>query len=384
MRKGASGGGTSWADAHNDLNNVSWSGMTAGDTLWIAAGTYTGGLPTVTTAGLTIKRATVASHGTATGWSDTYDGQVIVTPGGQFLSIKANNTTLDGSSHAPWKFRVVGVKSPNGMILIEADNVTVRNVEMDGNYESGPEGGNEDCFRIAQANGLIIEYSFIHDYAYTGGAHNDGLQMPSGTNFTFRYNISRNNGMHLFLGDVAWYGSSGWVNNVRIYHNVFYNTNSSYSYDTIDCKNCTSSSSYYFVIENNTFDVPNAYGNRILIYQNGGSTSQLYFRNNVLYNSSPNDATAGNHSYNAYYGTTAPTETGRYVGDPLFTNRANRDYSLQPTSPVRGLGANLGYTNDIVGTPLPTTFGYAMGAYAVGTGTGTTIPPAAPTQLLVR
>ena len=384
VRKGASGSGTSWSDAYGDFNTVSWSGMTSGNTLWVAAGSYTGSLPSISTSGLSIKRATVASHGTSTGWSDAYDDQVTVNPSGQFLSINANNTTVDGASHSPWKFRVVGVKSPGGMILIDANNGTVRNMDMDGNYESGPDGGNEDCFRIAGGDSITLEYNFIHDYIYAGGSHSDGVQMPSGTNFIYRYNISRNNGMHVFLGDVAWYGSSGWVNNVKIYGNVFYNTNSYYSYDTIDCKNCTSNSSYYFYIENNTFDTLNAYGNRVLIYQNGGSTAQLYFRNNILYNSSPNDATSGIHSYNNYYGTTAPTETGAYVGDPQFTDRTNHIYSLKPTSPVKDIGTNLGYTQDIVDTALPTASGsgYPMGAYAVGTAGAT--KPAAPTSLTVR
>ena len=48
VRKGASGAGTSWTDAYGELNSVSWSGL-AGSTLWIAAGSYTTGLPNVST-----------------------------------------------------------------------------------------------------------------------------------------------------------------------------------------------------------------------------------------------------------------------------------------------------------------------------------------------
>ena len=39
VRKGASGSGTSWSDAHGDLNNVSWTGM-SGYTLWVVRTTH--------------------------------------------------------------------------------------------------------------------------------------------------------------------------------------------------------------------------------------------------------------------------------------------------------------------------------------------------------
>src|SRR4051812_14080637 len=75
IRKGAAGAGTSWTDAYGELSNTNWTGM-GGSTLWIAAGNYTSGLPDLNMANVTIKRATVASHGAASGWSDAYDGQV--------------------------------------------------------------------------------------------------------------------------------------------------------------------------------------------------------------------------------------------------------------------------------------------------------------------
>src|SRR4051812_4986737 len=78
VRKGATGMGTSWTDAYGELNKVSWTGL-SGYTLWIAGGSYVTGLPDINIPNTTIKRATVASHGTATGWSDSYDGQVTVT-----------------------------------------------------------------------------------------------------------------------------------------------------------------------------------------------------------------------------------------------------------------------------------------------------------------
>ena len=376
VRKGASGSGSSWADAYGDFNNVSWSGMTSGNTLWIAAGTYTGDLPTLNVSGLTIKRATVVSHGTATGWSDSYDGQVTVNNSGRFMNIQASNIIVDGVSNNPWKFRVVGIAA-DGKVLINGNNILYRNIEMDGNSSTVAEDG----FRVESADGLTIEYCYIHDYRYIGSAHQDAIQMPRGTHFTYRYNISKNNGMHIFLGDVAWLGSNGWVDNITIHNNVFYNdVSGDASYSTIDCKNCNRSSSYYMYIENNTFDV----GSRpVLEYKNGSDPTQLYFRNNIVYSSDLNHATMGNHSYNLYYGVTAPSETGRLTSNPLFTNYAGHVYTLQSGSPARDAGANLGYTSDIIGTAVPQNGVPDIGAYEYASG-NTSTAPAAPTGLTLR
>ena len=40
------------------------------------------------------------------------------------------------------------------------------------------------------------------------------------------------------------------------------------------------------------------------------------------------------------------TATGRSIADPLFTNAAGGDFTLQAASPCRGAGVNLGATYD--------------------------------------
>src|SRR5665647_118025 len=111
VRKGASGSGTSWTDAWGDFNNVSLTGM-SGSTLWVAAGNYTGGLGNINIANLTIKRATVSSHGSETGWNAAYDGQVTVNPSGHFINVPEGSSidgfVMDGVSNNPWKFKILG------------------------------------------------------------------------------------------------------------------------------------------------------------------------------------------------------------------------------------------------------------------------------------
>jgi hypothetical protein len=389
VRKGASGAGTSWTDAYGELSRVSWTGM-SGSTLWIAAGSYTTGLPNLGTANVTIKRATVASHGTSTGWSDSYDGQVTVTPsyGSGFLVINssASGTVVDGAGYAPWKFRVAGVRGYNGMLQNDgADNVVLRGVEFDGLAESTPSGGPEDGLRWMGGKNAVIEHNFIHDYQQVGGAHNDGVQAPSCTNITFRYNFFKNNGMHLFLGDYNW--GSQYCNGITINHNVFYNDPNGGSYNAIVFKGTNNGGGYTNRIDNNVF---NLRGLGSVFYladsPSPGCCNGLnngFFRNNIIYSSSIGNIEYYSRSNNVYFNNSGPSDTGSVKSDPLFMDVANNDYRLKAGSPAIGAGLNLGYASDVAGTPI--TSPAAIGAYNFGSGGATAAtPPAAPTNLRVQ
>lgn len=385
VRKGASGTGTSWSDAWGDFNNVSWTGM-SGSTLWIAAGSYTGGFPAIGVANVTIKRATVASHGSDTGWSSAYDGQVTDSPssGTNFLIINSSNFTIDGAAWNPWKFRVVGVRGMNGMIQNNgADNTIIRGLEMDGMKESTPSGGPEDGLRWNGGANDIIEHCYIHDYAQTGGAHNDGVQGPSCTNITFRYNVFSNNGQQIFLGDYSWGSQS--CDGISIHHNIFTNDTGGGSYNCIVFKGTNAGGTYTNKIENNTFDIKDG-GTSFYLADSpspgccNGLTNS-YVRNNIFYNSDPGDTSFYSHSNNLYYGGSALTETGRVTNDPLFTNPGSKIYTLQASSPAKDMGANLGYTSDIIGTSVQGSLP-DMGAYEfiISGGTGS-FRPGSPLRL---
>src|SRR5690242_5411123 len=94
VRQGATGSTcVDWANACNTLP----SSLTRGDTIYVATGNY--GSYTFSTAAsgstvITIKKATVADHGTATGWSDTYGtGQAVWTG----WTIRSDNWVFDGT-----------------------------------------------------------------------------------------------------------------------------------------------------------------------------------------------------------------------------------------------------------------------------------------------
>src|SRR3989304_5319930 len=96
-----SNNGTSWSNAWS-FSSISWGSVTAGDTVYFAGGTHTSGsVLSVGSSGtlgnpITIKRATIAEHGSATGWIDSYDAQAILTNSAVFRLIGRSYITFDG------------------------------------------------------------------------------------------------------------------------------------------------------------------------------------------------------------------------------------------------------------------------------------------------
>lgn len=355
VRAGASGSnnGTDWTNAWTSLSSINWTTIGSGGTLWIAAGSYSGGLGNPNSINQAVKRATVANHGTSTGWSDAYDGQVTVTPssGTRFLSIgtSADNFVIDGQAWDPWKLKGVGVRGYDGMLQqAGADNVTIRGVEIDGQQEVTASGGPEDGIRWMGGQGGLIEHSFIHDFGQTGGAHNDAIQGPTCNNIEIRFSRFANSGMHVFLGDYEW--SNQYCDGISIHHNVFYNDTGGNSYNCIVFKGTHQGA----VIDNNVFDIKGQ--GSVLYLANdpapGANATNGYFRNNIVYQSDLNDVSFYTHSNNTYYGGESLSETGGSTSNPLFVNAASRDYHLQSGSPAIGTGTNLGYTIDYGGNTV--------------------------------
>jgi len=380
--KGATGSnnGSDWTNAWNELNQVNWSTVASGGVLYVGAGTYTTGLPGLAISNITVKRAIVSEHGTDDGWNDSFDGQVTVDPPGAFMNISSsgNNFTFDGTSHSPWKFRVVGTRTAGGMFIISgADNITVRNLELDGNNECA--GNLEDGFRVYTSDYLLVEHCYIHNYVQVcgGTGHQDGVQMPSGDNATFQYNVFANCGMLLFMGDYEW-GSQYCNGNITIHHNIFYASASGGCYDGLIFKGTNQGGTGSIKIENNVFDLQ---GTQRSFSLNGSvecnNRTNGYFRNNIVYNSNAGSIGDYSHSYNCYYLGSGFQETGVITTNPVFANYSGQDYHIMGNSPVRDNGTNLGYTYDIEGNPMSGT--PDMGAYEFTTTDSTA--PSVPTEL---
>jgi hypothetical protein len=334
--------------------------------LYVGAGTYKTCFPVVTISGITIKRATVSDHGIKEGWNNSLDGEVIVDHAPKyFLEVKGvNGFTFDGTSHSPWKFREIGITGIGGQIMLRnSKNVTIRNVELDGNSESSVDGGPEDGLRVNYVDNLLVEHCYIHDFRQHNipkAAHEDAVQMPSGDHCIFRYNIFANSGMLLFLGDPAW--NDQWVNGAVIEHNLFYCDSGigRGTYNGIDLKGTNRYGTDTTRIENNTFFIRSNEGSRLCLYfsERGNSNpANTWFCNNIIYNSSIGDVRkVPHHSHNCYYIPFNPRDTisepGGIIADPMFADPANKNFHLTPASPCINKGAITPWKFDFDGNPI--------------------------------
>jgi hypothetical protein len=390
VRVGATGNntGADWTNAWNSMSKINMAGLNPGDTVYIAAGTY--GSLVITKSGssgspITFKRATSAEHGSSTGWSSAYDGNVVIDGGNGLFAIGIGEggdflgksyITIDGVTR-------YGIQARNAMYGIRADregnsNLTFRYLELgdSGSYKLGEDGIQ------GSGNNLLVENCFIHDNDNIT-THGDGIQWFSGNNFTVRYNLFKNNGQMFMLTETAW--GNDYLTNVDISYNVFYNRGGSH-YNGISKKLCPPSG--IWKIYNNTFDLEakddSGYNN---IFSGTGSCSAMEFKNNAVIYSNAGSVGGVSHSYNAYdnSGTYSvyeiPTETGRVTAADLgFVNIAAADYHLTATSPLIGKGVNLGYTRDFDGKAVPAT--PSIGAFEYNSG-GTPVTLPAPKNLRV-
>jgi Bacterial Ig-like domain (group 2) len=214
------GSGANWTNAYTGVGlgqgQVDPGQMNRGVTYWIANGNYgaqTFATPDKGTDLITIKGATVASHGPASDWNDAYAGQAVFGIGStRFLT---DYWTFDGQTRgADWqsgytiKFDLNGVDTHGGVITTRtitgaASNLTFDYVEVRGsnmNYTTDG-GSNSNCRSYCDAgfltgsptNHLYVGHSWIHDVGDTQFQSNINTSGNSnGSDWTIEYNyISR-------------------------------------------------------------------------------------------------------------------------------------------------------------------------------------------------
>jgi hypothetical protein len=378
VRAGAAGAnnGSDWSNAWSQPSSIDYSKVNPGDSIYIAAGTY--GAFAITKSGtagnpITFKRATPGEHGTSTGWSDGYDGRVVVDGGGGLFAIGIgeggsyvgqNYITIDGATR-------YGIWLRNAMYGVRAgrepgaNNLTIRYVEAgdSGAYKLGEDGIQ------GQGDNLVVENSYIHDNDNIS-THGDGVQWFRGTNLVFRYNVFKNNGQAFMLTVEAW---GSYVNDLSIYYNVFYNRGGSH-YNGISKQMCPQSG-YTWKIYNNTFDLEaNSNTGYDSLLSGAGTCSQMDFKNNAVVYSNAASLGGMTHSHNAfdnsgeYLAYNIPgSEVGRVVATDLgFVDITNANYRPVSGSPLIGKGTNLGLTRDFDGKAVSSS--PTIGAFEGGSG----------------
>jgi hypothetical protein len=357
VRQGATGNGSGsdWNNACVDFTgSCAVASLVRGDTYWVADGNYASrnfNRAASGTSKITIKKATVAVHGTQTGWSDTFgDGQALFSNGSvRFSTDWWEFDGVVGGGPASWKtgfgFKVLNTGTDRVLDLRGGDNVTIRHVEAEGNGGDGDGGaapadgieiGNANC---GQDTNVLVEYTYIHDtgrtiffidqgnvtvrYSWfarpesTTAQHAEGASIWCGTTgvtgVTFAYNVWESmEGTGVIVMD----GSD-----LDVYGNIFWKSG---QMGNGGVTTWTSSSMTNARIHNNTFADLNTSAVNFL-----GGTSNVAASNNVFFNNGPGFQGVS-HSHNWFFnagGTWGEGTAQTGSGDP-FVSRANGDFHL--------------------------------------------------------
>ena len=216
------GNGSDWNNAFATLPAI----LVRGDTYYVAEGSYGSYSFDDPVSGATyihVKKATPTSHGTNTGWSDTYGDEPA-----NFTSwdIASKYWVLDGQvgqwagsvygvpalpNHVPYGFRVIRNTTANGASLIRSGssggeavtNVTLRHVEAA--YTNTPRqigawGANQDCLSSRTAD-LTVSHAWFHDCGRTA------MISTNRDNVVIEYSVLERNG-HAAAAGVELGGSS--------------------------------------------------------------------------------------------------------------------------------------------------------------------------------
>lgn len=404
-----SGGSGSWntANACDQLPAT----LVRGDTYYIADGSYSG--KTFSTANssttlITIKKATVADHGTATGWLDTYgDGSATWTSQLAFTSSYWLFDGQTGGGPASWTgpFGFVASGETTEMLFFEngTGNITVQHLEFSG---TGSYNGTQAGLRANSCTDCTLSYWYMHDigfipffsgainliieYGYLKNWH-DGANHSElcscwdigssaiGTH-TFRWNLFTD---ARSTGGIMWDNKTNHAAELRVYGNVFYKD------PAVAMDNCCNgiiggwtgaNSEDFFTakVYNNTFiNIPGTEVLGVLPVRSGSNEA----RNNLFYTVVTPGGSSGvwqTVTHNHFVSTsTVGTSTTTSSGNP-FTNLTTFDFRLTGNTPS-GTALASPYNVDMLGNTRTT---WTRGAIEFAA-SGDTTPPQTPTGVFI-
>lgn len=438
VNKAASGSnnGADWNNAWNEMNQINFSSVACGDTIWIAGGTYTTQLAInkTCTSGTVLNINRVLSTDSvptaAAGWNSSYDRQVVISnaeiviDGGAYYTINGREGT-PASNNLGISVRCTGGGGCNGMDGAGSgnlSNITISYVELSGpacvtsgGSGEGSCGGNADGFNVAPSNNnvtnLTLDHMWIHNFAelvrtsnwtnctiqysdldttrQTPEEHEDVVYSYPNVNFTMRYNIiydSPNDGIFFDFG-----GSS-----LNFYGNVYLHSGAA----LISFKAGYSNGAV--VMYNNTFSSDETFGDYICPgncpWIGWGSTSSAIVENNIFdhvtFSGSPG---GGTHDYNAYSSDIGKQDSGTnsLTYSSAFGSANTAFMSVNTSSPVSsnfrltstgattfqsGVTLSSPYNTDPDGNARGSNGHWYMGAYQYG-GTQAAQAPNPPTGL---
>jgi hypothetical protein len=367
--------GSDWNNAWSP-SSIDWSRIAAGDTVWLAGGSYSGGLRVGGSGSpgnpILIYRVTKADAApvAAAGWSASFDSTVAFSggsidfPSGSYVTVDGRNPYVatvgsQGVSNAGITVSINASSGGDGIDGAESgpiSNIIVRNVSLIGPYTSNSGGGGVsginicnsahavtnctfhgisivgtgEAVRAAAWNGVIIEYCYIADTDNDGQQHEDIQYSYPSTNCIWRYNQINNS-----PNDGVFFEYGG-ATNFSFYGNVYYN-----SQYWLICTKAASGSVYGpMYIYNNVFMSPSP-SNQAWVSTNNATMAGLsYVYNNIFYNVTNDFKGSGVISdFNAYNYTTLQGSSWNsneansftFTGNPFVSFPAN-------TQPVGTIG----------------------------------------------
>jgi hypothetical protein len=423
------GAGTSWTNPYDTLDSAESAVDRASYDavyIYVADGSYAATTFNASASGtkmVYIKKATVAEHGTATGWDNSYgDGQATIN--GQ-VNFASNYWTLDGVSRTTeisgHGIKIIGATGSNtyNVYIDPGDNVTIKYVEMTSPnvpIEDGCSAANTCTGGGLRASGgadnIIVEYCYIHDVALPLFLALDG------NGFTFRYSVAERNDSTPAAHSEFVSISYGTRSNVFFYNNKLIDMEGTafiavmnyvqltnlYAYNNISyytagatqtgvgngwfaCTNpdvvCENVYIYNNTIMNLPYTEPGTSARINIDSVTGATAINWVVKNNLWFCNDSPCAGAGNDvsdeiTYdNNWYGGVSYTgaENGAINGsseDP-FTNSATYDFTLKSEATTIGAATDLSalFTIDYSGA---TRSSWDIGAYEYGASGGDTTP----------
>jgi len=407
-----SNNGTDWTNAWR--GSVTWASVSAGDTIYLAGGDYTNAW-TITKGGsagnvITLKRATVGEHGTATGWSAGLDSQVhfdgvgiTVADGG--VGNYNEYITIDGQVGTDGIFiDFTGGELGYGINLTQNNdgsggNIILKHLKIWGVQDGGTaygntraiQGANLESGSTTRAQNLLIDQcdigyytsAMINLYYWSGVTISNSLLHHASNQYEstphedilmmyYSDDVDIYNNRIYGVREEGLYFETG-MDDITIYNNIFYQP-SDFLGDGNAAGSAGSDNITNVRIYNNVID---SFNNGIR-HNDAGDTGDI--QNNIFLNNNFDIAPGGasTHDYNAYDGTTSETHGQANITAALFTDYVNRNYHLT------------GHTN--AGTPLTAYLTvdadgaarsyWDRGAYEYVSG-GDIIAPSAPSGLSV-
>jgi hypothetical protein len=410
-----SNNGSSWANAWNELNQINWSGIGAGDTIWLAGGTYatTMNISASGSSGnpIYIRRvqATDSVPVAAAGWSSSFDSQVVVNvPVGSMTygigwaygagSGVGNYVTLDGrvdsgislnigdaSSTQSWG--TYGIAAWHGMT-----GCTIQYVQVVGPQSANPSQdyafknddaaitmyanpgwgagtvtglninhcrlhGTVNLIRLLGVTSVTIEHNWLYDVFTDQYEHENVVISSSTATGIFRYNNIWNwDTEGILIGNSSGETSESW----QVYDNLWHDPVPGGSSRVAEAQYATQT----LLLYNNTI-VGTYLG---IDAGNGGSFSgSSQVRNNILWNSGGSLTAISDCDYDFSSGSLSETH-GISGGSQPFVNMAGQDYHLVANTGSKyprnnGLVLASTYNTDLDGNIRPSSGTWDMGCY---------------------